>query len=198
VAFAQEHELVSLFYETGGRYEEHVVYRAPHPNWGVSNLTAMDFDGDADVDFLLAHGDTLDDGLPFKFYHGVEWLENRGNAQFSAHRIGTLYGAHSAEAVDLDGDGDLDVVASGFLPQVNLSESAERMRLDSLVWFERTDGEWIPWSIELNHPLHTGMTVVDFNRDGRPDIVAAINRDWKLEGSLSGPSLEVFINEGPR
>jgi hypothetical protein len=81
---------------------------------------------------------------------------------------------------------------------VNLSVSAEQMRLDSLVWFERTDGEWIPWSIELNHPLHTGMTVVDFNRDGRPDIVAAINRDWKLEEPLSGPSLEVFINEGPR
>ncbi|NIM61309.1 MAG: hypothetical protein GTN89_13845, partial [Acidobacteria bacterium] len=54
---------------------------------------------------------------PFKFYHGVEWLENRGNAEFSAHRVGSLYGAHSAEAVDLDGDGDLDVVASGFLPQ---------------------------------------------------------------------------------
>jgi hypothetical protein len=198
VAFAQQYELVSIFYETDGRYEEHVVYHAPHPNWGVSNLTAMDFDGDADVDFLLAHGDTLDDGLPFKFYHGVEWLENRGNGEFSAHRIGTLYGAHSAEAVDLDGDGDLDVVASGFLPQVNLSESAERMRLDSLVWFERTDGEWIPWSIELNHPLHTGMTVVDFNRDGRPDIVAAINREWTLEEPVRGPSLEVFVNEGPR
>jgi hypothetical protein len=42
------------------------------------------------------------------------------------------------------------------------------------------------------------MTVVDFNRDGRPDIVAAINRDWKLEEPLSGSSLEVFINEGPR
>jgi hypothetical protein len=198
VAFAQQHELVSIFFEKGGRYEENVVYRGPHSNWGTSNLTAVDFDGDADVDFLLAHGDTLDDGLPFKFYQGVEWLENLGNARFSAHRVGTLYGAHSAEAVDLDGDGDLDVVASGFLPQVNLSVSAEQMRLDSLVWFERTDGDWIPWSIELNHPLHTSMTVVDINRDGRPDIVAAINRAWDLEESLSGPSLEVFVNEGPR
>jgi hypothetical protein len=198
VAFAQQYELVSLFLETGGRYEEHVVYRGPHPNWGMSNLTAMDFDGDADVDFLLAHGDTLDDGLPFKFYQGVEWLENRGNAQFVAHRVGTLYGANSAEAVDLDGDGDLDVVASGYLPQVNLSVSAKQMRLDSLVWFERTDGDFIPWSIELNHPLHTGVTVVDFNRDGRPDIVAAINSDWNLEEPLQGPSLEVFVNEGPR
>jgi hypothetical protein len=198
VAFSQHYELVSLFLETNGRFEEHVVYRGSHPNWGVSNLVAVDFDGDADVDFLLAHGDTLDDGLPFKFYHGVEWLENRGNAQFVAHRIGTLYGAHSAEAVDLDGDGDLDVVACGFLPQVNLSVSAEQLRLDSLVWFERTDGDWIPWSIELNHPLHTGMTVVDFNHDGRPDIVTAINRDWELEEPPHGPSLEVFINQGPR
>jgi hypothetical protein len=198
VAFAQEHELVSLFYETGGRYEERVVYRAPHPNWGVSNLTATDLDGDGDVDFLLAHGDTLDDGLPFKFYHGVEWLENLGGAKFKAHHVGTLYGAQSAEAVDLDGDGDLDVVAGCFLPQVNLEVSAKQMRLDSLVWFERTDGEWIPWSIELNHPLHTGVAAVDFNRDGRPDIVAAINSDWNLEEPPSGPSLEVFINEGPR
>jgi hypothetical protein len=198
VAFSQQHELVSLFYEMDGRYQERVVYRAPHPDWGVDNLTATDFDGDADVDFLLVHGDTLDVGLPFKFYHGVEWLENRGNAQFIAHRVGALYGAHSAEAVDLDGDGDLDVVASGYLPQVNLSVSAEQMRLDSLVWFERTDGDFIPWSIELNHPLHTGMTVIDFNRDGRPDIVAAINSDWEPEEPLHGPSLEVFVNEGPR
>jgi hypothetical protein len=42
------------------------------------------------------------------------------------------------------------------------------------------------------------MTVVDFNRDGRPDIVAAINREWTLEEPLRGPSLEVFLNEGPR
>ena len=97
MAFSQHYELVSVFYEEAGRYEEHVIYRAPHPNWGVSNLAAVDLDGDSDVDFLLAHGDTLDDGLPFKFYHGVEWLENRGNAEFRAHHIGSLYGAHSIE-----------------------------------------------------------------------------------------------------
>jgi hypothetical protein len=197
VAFSQHYELVSLFYERGGRYEEHVVYRAPHPNWGMSNLSAVDFDGDSDTDFLMAHGDTFDDGLPFKFYHGVEWLENLGNAQFRAHRIGSLYGVQSAQAVDLDGDGDLDVVASSFLPQVNLSVSAERMRLDSIVWFERTDEEWIPWSIELNHPRHSGIAVVDFDRDGLPDILAAIASDWEVDTPEPGPSMEVFLNEGP-
>jgi len=198
VAFAQQHELVSLFYEKAGRYEEQVVYRAPHPNWGIDNLSAVDLDGDSDVDFLLAHGDTLDDGFPFKFYHGVEWLENLGDAQYRAHRVGTLYGAHSAQAADLDGDGDLDVVASGFLPQMNLSVSAEKMRLDSIVWFERTDDDWIPWSIELNHPLHTGMTVVDFDQDGLLDIVAPIASDWEVKTLEPGPSIEIFFNEGPR
>jgi hypothetical protein len=42
------------------------------------------------------------------------------------------------------------------------------------------------------------MTVIDFNLDGRPDVVAAINSDWKPEEPLHGPSLEVFVNEGPR
>ncbi|HEY5657659.1 MAG TPA: VCBS repeat-containing protein [Myxococcota bacterium] len=198
VAFSQHYELVSLFYERAGRYEEHVVYRGPHPNWGVDNLSAVDFDGDSDTDFLLAHGDTLDDGFPFKFYHGVEWIENLGNAQFRAHRVGSLYGAHSAQAVDLDGDGDLDVVASSFLPQVNLSVSAQKLRLDSIVWFERTEAEWIPWSIELNHPLHTGIAVVDFDQDGLPDIVAAVASDWELKTPEPGPSVEVFFNEGAR
>jgi hypothetical protein len=197
VAFAQHHEFVSLFCEKAGSYEELVVYRAPHPNWGIDNLSAVDFDGDSDVDFLLAHGDTLDDGYPFKFYHGVEWLENLGDTEFRAHRVGSLYGAHSAQAADLDGDGDLDVVASGFLPQMNLSVSAEEMRLDSIVWFERTEGGWIPWSIELNHPLHTGMTVVDFNRDGLLDIVAPIASDWEVETLEASPSIEIFFNEGP-
>jgi hypothetical protein len=71
------------------------------------------------------------------------------------------------------------------------------MRLDSIVWFERTEGGWIPWSIELNHPLHTGMTVVDFNRDGLLDIVAPIASDWEVETLEASPSIEIFFNEGP-
>ncbi len=198
VAYSQHHELVSIFYERDGRYEEHVIYRAPHPNWGVSNLAAVDLDRDSDVDFLLAHGDTLDDGLAFKPYHGVEWLENLGNAKFRAHRIGGLYGAHSVEPADLDGDGDLDIVAAGFLPQVLLPVPKGRILIDSVIWFEQTELEWIPWAIELNHPRHTNMTLVDTNGDGRLDIVAAINRAWAYEKKEHGPALEVFINEGAR
>jgi hypothetical protein len=198
VAFAQHFELVSAFRAGAGGFEERELWRAPHPNWGSSHLAAVDLDGDSDLDFLLSNGDTLDDGVAFKPWHGVYWLEKRGEEGFAAQRIGGLYGAHAAEAVDLDADGDLDVVACGFLPQVELPVARGDARVDSLVWFERSGSEWIPWAIEINHPRHTGLAIVDFDEDGRPDIVAAINRAWDETAVDEGPSLELWLNRGPR
>jgi hypothetical protein len=198
VAFSQHYEMVSAFYPDGAGYAEHVLYRGPHPNWGVDNLEAVDLDGDSDTDFLLAHGDTLDDGVAFKPYHGIEWLENRGALGFRPHRIGTLYGAHRAEAADLDGDGDLDVVASGFLPQVSIPVPKGAMHVDSIIWFEHSGDAWIPRSVEINHPRHTGMTLADFDHNGFPDIIAAINLAWDAKPAESGPSLEIWFNRGPR
>jgi hypothetical protein len=198
VAFAQEHERVSMFLprESEG-FEEQVLYRAPHPAWGTSHLAAADLDRDGDVDFLLSNGDTLDDGVAFKPYHGVTWLENRGTEGFRPRPIGRLYGAHAAEAGDLDGDGDLDIVASGFLPQVELPVPPGAMRLDSVVWFEHDGDAWIPWEIESGHPRHTSVTLFDLDVDGRLDIVAAVNRAWDAAPAKVGPSLEVWFNRGP-
>jgi len=222
VAFAQQYEYVSAFYPVstgsgekasatendekatgdpakGSGYEERVLYRAPHPNWGTSNLEAVDLDGDSDIDFLLAHGDTFDDGFAFKPYQGVMWLENRGGDEFEAHRIGALYGVHRAEAADFDGDGDLDVVAAGFLPQVPQPVPKDySVRVDSMIWFERDGEEWIPWSIEINHPRHTGLTVLDLDADGRPDIIAPVNNAWEVKEREGGPEIEVWLNLGVR
>ncbi len=76
---------------------------------------------------LLAHGDTFDDSL-LKPYHGVEWLENVGDMKFEPHALAGLPGAHRARAVDLDGDGDLDVVASAFVADGGGAAAARRPR----------------------------------------------------------------------
>ena len=68
----------------------------------------------------------------------------------------------------------------------------------TMVWFERRDGDWIPWSVEANHPRHTGAAVVDIDRDGWLDVVVAINTAWDVESRDEGPSLEVYFNRGPR
>lgn len=200
-AFAQQYEQVSAFYPSSAGeagYAEHLLYAAPHPVWGTSHLAAADLDGDGDVDFLLSNGDTLDDGVAFKPYHGVQWLENRGESGFAAHPIGLLYGAHAAEAGDLDGDGDLDVVACGFLPQVELPVRSGGMQVDSVIWFERDGDAWVPWAIESDHPRHTGLRLVDLDSDGRLDVVAGVNRAWDVETIETGPSLEVWFNRGAR
>ncbi len=198
VAFAQEHETVSLFQpRSPAGYEERVLYRAPHPAWGTSHLAATDLDRDGDLDFLLSNGDTLDDGVAFKPYHGIRWLENRGTQSFRMHPIARLYGAHAAEAADLDGDGDLDIVATAFLPQVKLPV-AGGMRLDSVIWLERDGDAWVPWEIESDHPRHTGLALIDLDEDGRLDVVAAVNRAWDETAVQTGPSLEIWFNRGPR
>ncbi len=70
--------------------------------------------------------------------------------------------------------------------------------MDSLIWFERADEEWIPWSIEANHPRHTGVTVLDFDSDGRPDIIAPVNNAWEIDEQEGGSDLEVWFNLGAR
>jgi len=212
VAFAQQYEYVSVFRPAasgsdgkpkrgvarGEDYKEHVLYRAPHPNWGASNLEGVDLDGDSDLDLLLAHGDTLDDGFAFKPYHGVMWLENLGGDEFTAHQVGALYGAHRAEAADFDGDGDLDVFAVGYLPQVPQPVPNGYPRVDSIIWFEHSGNAWIPWSVEVGHPRHTGATVLDFDRDGRPDLIAPVNNAWEIKDREGGAALEVWFNRAVR
>ena len=98
----------------GASFTPQVIYTGPHPNWGSSGIQVVDLDGDGDLDVLLTHGDTFDDAI-LKPYHGIQWLENRGTFPFVEHTLAELPGVSRAQAADLDGDGDLDIVACAFI-----------------------------------------------------------------------------------
>jgi len=168
---AQEHETVLAYINKGAgdfSFEQKVIYAAPHPNWGSSGIQLVDLDRDGDLDVLLTHGDSFDDGI-VKPYHGIQWLENTGGYPFVAHTLADMPGVHRAEAADLDGDGDLDVVACALLAG---GSDVDEKTLPALVWLEQTKpGAFARHTIEMGSPRHATLDVGDIDGDGDIDIV---------------------------
>jgi hypothetical protein len=188
---AQEHETVLAYINKGTgdfSFEQKVIYAAPHPNWGASGIEVVDLDRDGDLDVLLTHGDTFDDGI-VKPYHGIQWLENRGAYPFVERTLARMPGVHRALAADMDGDGDLDIAACALLAAG--SDVDERL-LPALVWLEQTaPATFVRHTIALGPPRHATLAVGDIDADGDTDIVVG---NFFIDKSVA-PSIDVWRNQ---
>lgn len=167
---SQEHEMVVAFINRGkGEFEQIELWKATHPMVGVTSVQLVDMDKDRDIDILFSNGDANDYQYDPKPYHGVQWLENKGNYQFEYHDIGRFYGAAIARAGDLDGDGDLDVVASSWN---NYWEDPQRK---SLIWYENDGKQNFQRRDILNRPKNiAALALSDITGDGRLDIITSV------------------------
>jgi len=116
------------------------------------SVYAIDVDGDGDVDVLSASwgGDSLED------LGKIAWYENDGYQNFSAHTI-TTGGRHAYDvhAVDIDDDGDMDVLSSSSI---------------GLRWHENDGNQNF-----ITHTITTkGRSVyaVDIDDDGDMDVLS--------------------------
>jgi hypothetical protein len=144
-------------------------------------------DGDGDLDVVMAIG--MGKEWSLETGHEVVWYENVGKRpngrEWKKHHIGKLPSAFETYAADLDGDRDIDVVATGWA------------KGDRVVWFENSGeprGKWTMHTLKLNWYAANQVIVADLNGDKRPDVAATADagssrvngakelRWWRNEG----------------
>lgn len=121
----------------------------------VTDVSAGDLNGDGRIDLALAQFG-YDDGE-------TRWLENRGNWQFESHIIQRLSGPINAEIVDIDGDGDLDIlnlVSQEWEEIYAFSNDGRGNFTAKLLYGSSNEDFGSSW-----------ISLVDMNKDGRPDIL---------------------------
>lgn len=159
---SQQWEEVYLFENDGrGGFKARTLFGSTNDDFASSNLAIGDVDGDGRPDVIFANGDgfgpTAQPGP--RPWHGVQWLHNQGGGAFKFRRVGTLAGAYSPIVVDLDQDGDNDVVS------VSAFNNWKAPRAVSMMWF-RNDGKFAFTPVVLAYePTHL-LSIVPVRVEG--------------------------------
>ncbi|MEI6047389.1 MAG: VCBS repeat-containing protein [Bacteroidota bacterium] len=165
---SQEWEEIYVYLNDGkGNFQPKLIFGSSNEDFGSSGIYMCDLDQDGDQDILYTNGDAFDyippQGRP---WHGVQWLENKGNLNFEFHRICNFTGAYNARPVDIDGDGDLDIFA---VSAFNLWDKPESL---SFIWLENNGKQQFTRHDITNNPTHLiTLELGDFNNDGLMDMV---------------------------
>ena len=155
-----------------GTFTETTIADIPAP----AHVTAIDFDGDGDLDLLVAALGVL---MPSNNRVGsVMLLENDGAQRFTTHVLAErIARVADVEAGDLDGDGDLDLAVAGF--GYDDGDTS---------WLENKGGWKFEQHVLLRLSGAINAVVTDLNHDGRLDIVALISQEWE--------EIWAFVNDG--
>ncbi|MDA0832220.1 MAG: VCBS repeat-containing protein [Planctomycetota bacterium] len=144
----------------------------------------VDIDKDGDLDVVMAFGIAGGASPEGVESHQIAWYENIGTpgrgTEWIKHDV-VHHFPHGFEAVagDLDDDGDIDIVGTGWSPDGRIA------------WFENSGDPTGEWAMHmLKTPWTNAVTVIlaDFDGDKRLDIAACAERTdnelrwWRNEG----------------
>ena len=121
----------------------------------AADVRAGDLDGDGDIDLATAQFG-YDDGE-------TSWIENEGNWNFKNHSLQNLSGPINVELIDIDFDGDLDII------------SLVTQEWEKIYCFENDGkGNFTSkqlWGSSNEDYGSSGISISDINKDGKPDIL---------------------------
>ncbi|MDQ8205024.1 VCBS repeat-containing protein [Pelagicoccus sp. SDUM812003] len=166
---SQDWEEIYLFENRGdGSFQARVLHGSTNKDYGSSGIQLVDMDQDGDVDIAYTNGDGFDYATPgARRWHGVQWLENDGAGDFTFHRIGDLSGAYAPSVTDIDGDGDLDFLATSAFNDWSDSSAV------SLACYENLGSGRFEKRILAHAPTHLiTLEAGDLDGDGRDELVS--------------------------
>ncbi len=176
--FAVPEGAITLYRGTGdlGRWEKSALIP---PEAGVhfpGQPTAVDVDGDGDLDLLVPSGflvcQVIPGGQPCG---GLAWYERMDDGALRRRDVvplGSSLFYHHAVLVDLDGDGRDDLVTVGEEKQAGFGETPERAVAQ---WFAGVDGpaRFDPEPRTIGRGLGSFPRVIDLDGDGDLDVASA-------------------------
>jgi len=183
---SQEWEEIHFFENDGsGKFRDRILWGSTNEDYGSSGLKFDDLDRDGDLDILYTNGDGFDYAKPGpRPWHGIQWLENRGQGFFKFHRISDYPGAYSPVAMDLNGDSFKDLIA---VASVNKWDDPETVSM--MAWLN--DGHQnftaVPFAKVPTHLIVADAA--DMDGDGIPEIVTGGLHAYPPYGHLSRVTL---------
>ena len=178
--------LIGLMREADGTWVERTRQLVGNIDVGSESIPALvDWDGDGDLDLLLANKIDPADLSTSRAY----WFENRGEGREGLRMRGALpapfTGAyHLAPAFgDLDGDGELDLLLGGWGPRIAWYRNTGR-NADGTPRYALVDSAMVT----ITRGSNTTPALGDLDGDGDLDLVI---------GEASG-ALNFYRNEGTR
>ncbi|MEX0845385.1 MAG: T9SS type A sorting domain-containing protein [Balneolaceae bacterium] len=163
-------------------YYEYQFQSTNYPYYSLSG----DLNEDGNFDLVFAGTSIPTSTQPSAEYFQITWLSQTENDTVWSERIinseQLQVGFTGVAAADIDGDSDLDFVASKLLREIVTNNSFQNFSDGTILWYKNTGDSLFAKQalIDTLRPSIHNVLTADFNNDGFPDVLAGIGGEKKI------------------